>query len=225
VVRLGGDEFIILLTDMPANTDTISATLRQIKMAIAEPISVNDQAFHFTCSMGVATFPHDDTDAETLIANADTAVYKAKDAGRDSFQFFTAEMNARAHERLELQDGIRKGIARSEFYLLYLPQVDLKSGRVFAVEALIRSKHPTLGVISPIQFIPLAEETGLIVPLGDWVLHEACRQNKEWQDAGRAPITVCVNVSARQFQEENWTNRVLRALEDTGLDAHPWNWS
>jgi predicted signal transduction protein with EAL and GGDEF domain len=129
VVRLGGDEFIILLTDMPANTDTISATLRQIKMAIAEPISVNDQAFHFTCSMGVATFPHDGTDAETLIANADTAVYKAKDAGRDSFQFFTAEMNARAHERLELQDGIRKGIARSEFYLLYLPQVDLKSGR------------------------------------------------------------------------------------------------
>ncbi|WP_426124270.1 sensor domain-containing protein [Pararhizobium sp. PWRC1-1] len=218
VVRLGGDEFIILLTDMPANTDAISATLHQIKMAIAEPISVNDQALHITCSMGVATFPHDGTEAETLIANADAAMYKAKDAGRDSFQFFTAAMNTRAHERLALQDGIRQGIARSEFYLVYQPQVDLKSGQMFAVEALVRWQHPTLGVISPIQFIPLAEETGLIVPLGDWVLHEACRQNKQWQDEGHVPITVCVNVSARQFQDENWTDRVLRALSETGLD-------
>lgn len=219
VVRLGGDEFIILLTDMPARTDAISATLHLIKTAIAEPISINDQAFHVTCSMGVATFPHDGTDAETLIANADAAMYKAKDAGRDSFQFFTVEMNTRVHERLALQDGIRQGIARSEFYLVYQPQVDLKSGRIFAVEALVRWNHPTLGVVSPIQFIPLAEETGLIVPLGDWVLHEACRQNKEWQDAGHAPITVCVNVSARQFQDESWPSRVLRTLKETGLDA------
>ncbi|WP_426125923.1 sensor domain-containing protein [Pararhizobium sp. PWRC1-1] len=218
VVRLGGDEFIILLTDMPANTDAISAALHQIKIAITDPIIVNGQAFHITCSMGVATFPNDGTEAETLIANADAAMYKAKDAGRDGFQFFTPEMNTRAHERLALQDGIRKGIARSEFYLAYQPQVDLKSERIFAVEALVRWNHPT-GVISPIQFIPLAEETGLIVPLGDWVLHEACRQNKEWQDAGHAPITVCVNVSARQFQDETWPSRVLRALEETGLDA------
>ena len=219
VVRLGGDEFIILLTDLPANTDTISATLHQIKMAIAEPITINEQAFHVTCSMGVATFPNDGTEAETLIANADAAMYKAKDAGRDGFQFFTAEMNTRAHERLALQDGIRKGIARTEFHLVYQPQVDLKSERIFAVEALVRWHHPTLGVISPIQFIPLAEETGLIVPLGDWVLQEACRQNKEWQDAGQAPITVCVNVSARQFQDENWPSRVLQTLKETGLDA------
>jgi diguanylate cyclase (GGDEF)-like protein/PAS domain S-box-containing protein len=218
VVRLGGDEFIILLTDLPANTDAISATLHQIKMAIAEPISINDQAFHVTCSMGVATFPHDGTEAETLIANADAAMYKAKDSGRDSFQFFTAEMNTRAHERLALQDGIRQGIAHSEFHLVYQPQVDLRSGQILAVEALVRWQHPTLGVISPIQFIPLAEETGLIVPLGDWVLHEACRQNKQWQDEGHAPITVCVNVSARQFQDENWTDRVLRVLSETDLD-------
>jgi diguanylate cyclase (GGDEF)-like protein/PAS domain S-box-containing protein len=219
VVRLGGDEFIILLTDMPASTDAVSATLHQIRTAIAQPITINGQAVHVTCSMGVATFPNDGKDAETLIANADAAMYKAKDAGRDGFQFFTAEMNTRAHERLALQDGIRKGIARSEFHLVYQPQVDLKSGRIFAVEALVRWDHPTLGVVSPAQFIPLAEETGLIVPLGDWVLQEACRQNKEWQDAGHAPITVCVNVSARQFQDENWPSRVLRTLKETGLEA------
>ena len=135
--------------------------------------------------------------------NADAAMYKAKEAGRDSFQFYTAEMNTRVHERLALQEAMRNGIARSEFYLLYQPQIELQSGRVFAVEALVRWNHPTLGVISPSQFIPLAEETGLIVPLGDWVLHEACRQNKAWQDAGLPPVNVCVNVSARQFHEKN----------------------
>lgn len=219
VVRLGGDEFVILLNDMPANTDAISATLHQIKVAITAPITINGQTFHITCSMGVATFPDDGPDSETLIANADAAMYKAKDAGRDGFQFFTAEMNTRAHERLSLQDGIRQGIARSEFHLVYQPQVNLKSERIFAVEALVRWHHPTLDVISPLQFIPLAEETGLIVPLGDWVLQEACRQNKEWQDAGHAPITVCVNISARQFQDENWPSRVLRTLTETGLEA------
>jgi diguanylate cyclase (GGDEF)-like protein/PAS domain S-box-containing protein len=219
VMRLGGDEFVILLTDLPESTDAISATLHKLRMAIREPITIEDQSFHITCSMGVATFPQDGTDWETLIANADAAMYKAKQAGRDGFQFFTAEINVRAHERLALLDGIRKGIARNEFHLLYQPQVDLKTGRIFAVEALVRWKHPSLGLISPIQFIPLAEETGLIVPLGDWVLKEACRQNKEWQDAGLAPITVCVNVSARQFQDLNWTTRVLRTLEETGLAA------
>jgi diguanylate cyclase (GGDEF)-like protein len=219
VMRLGGDEFVILLTDLPESTDAVSATLHKLRMAIREPITIEDQSFHITCSMGVATFPQDGTDWETLIANADAAMYKAKQAGRDGFQFFTAEINVRAHERLALLDGIRKGIARNEFHLLYQPQVDLKTGRMFAVEALVRWKHPSLGLISPAQFIPLAEETGLIVPLGDWVLKEACRQNKEWQDAGLAPITVCVNVSARQFQDLNWTTRVLSTLEETGLAA------
>jgi diguanylate cyclase (GGDEF)-like protein/PAS domain S-box-containing protein len=219
VMRLGGDEFIILLTDLPESTDAISAMLHKLRVAIAEPLTIKDQAFHITCSMGVATFPHDGTDAETLTANADAAMYKAKQAGRDGFQFFTAEINIRAHERLALQDGIRKGIARSEFHLLYQPQVDLRTGRIFAVEALVRWKHPSLGLISPAQFIPLAEETGLIVPLGDWVLREACRQNKEWQDAGLDPIAVCVNVSARQFQDLNWATRVLSTLDETGLAA------
>ncbi|MEP7453316.1 diguanylate cyclase, partial [Phyllobacterium sp. SB3] len=160
VVRLGGDEFVILLTDLPANADGISAAMHKIRAAIAEPVIIANQPFHVTCSMGVATFPQDGTDAETLIANADVAMYKAKDTGRDSFQFFTPEMNIKAHERLALQDGIRKGIARSEFYLLYQPQIHLKSGRIFAVEALVRWQHPVLGLVLPNEFIPLAEETG-----------------------------------------------------------------
>jgi EAL domain-containing protein (putative c-di-GMP-specific phosphodiesterase class I) len=151
--------------------------------------------------------------------NADAAMYKVKEAGGDGFQFFTAEMNIKAHERLALQDAMRDGIARSEFYLLYQPQVDLKSGRMFAVEALVRWKHPKLGVISPVQFIPLAEETGMIVPLGDWILNEACRQNKAWQDAGLSPVSVCVNVSARQFQDKNLIKHVTSALAESGLGA------
>ena len=219
VVRLGGDEFVILLVDQLANTDVLSATLNKIRAAIARPVPVEGRIFHITCSMGVATFPHDGTDAETLLMNADAAMYKAKEAGRDSFQFYTAHMNIKVHERLALQEAMRNGINRSEFCLLYQPQIDLQTGRIFAVEALTRWNHPTLEEVSPAQFIPLAEETGLIVSLGDWVLNEACRQNKAWQDAGLPPIGVSVNVSARQFHEMNWIHRVRRALSDSGMEA------
>ncbi|PZM13939.1 EAL and GGDEF domain-containing protein [Rhizobium tubonense] len=219
VVRLGGDEFVILLVDQPEGTDAISATLDKMRMAIAEPISIEGRPFHIACSMGVATYPNDGPDAEALLTNADAAMYKAKEAGGDGFQFFTAEMNVKVHERLALQDAMRDGIGRSEFYLVYQPQVDIQSGRIFAVEALVRWKHPVRGVISPNEFITLAEETGLIVPLGDWVLNEACRQNKAWQDAGLPPVSVCVNVSARQFQDKKWTSHVTSALEESGLDA------
>jgi diguanylate cyclase (GGDEF)-like protein len=219
VVRLGGDEFVVLLVDLPDSPDALSTTLERIRITIAEPMTIDGQSLHITCSMGVATFPHDGSDPETLLSNADAAMYKVKEAGRDGFQFFTADMNNSAHERLALKDAMRSGLARSEFYLLYQPQVDLRSGRVFAAEALVRWKHPTRGTVPPDDFIPLAEETGLIVTLGDWVLREACRQNKAWQDAGLAPITVCVNVSARQFHDKGWTNRVLRALEESGLEA------
>nr|WP_246591529.1 EAL domain-containing protein [Aminobacter anthyllidis] len=219
VMRLGGDEFVILLVDQPESPDAISATLNRIRAAIAEPVPFEGQVFHVTCSMGVATFPNDGSDAETLLMNADAAMYKAKEAGRDGFQFYTAEMNTKVHERLALQEAMRHGIAHCEFYLLYQPQVDLQTGRIFAVEALVRWKHPTQGVISPVHFIPLAEETGLIVPLGDWVLNEACRQNKAWQDAGLSPVNVSVNVSGRQFHEKNWICRVTRALRESGMEA------
>jgi diguanylate cyclase (GGDEF)-like protein/PAS domain S-box-containing protein len=219
VVRLGGDEFVILLVDQPARPEEISAILDRIRTAITQPIALDGRALYVTCSMGVATFPNDGADPEALLMNADTAMYKAKDAGRDNVQFYTAEMNTRVHEKLALQQEMRDGLARSEFTLLYQPQVDLRSGRIFAVEALVRWRHPALGLLSPLKFIPLAEETGLIVPLGDWVLHEACRQNKAWQDAGLPPVNVSVNVSARQFREKDLITRVVNALRESGMAA------
>lgn len=219
VMRLGGDEFIILLVDQPENPAVVSATLSRIRAAVAEPVVLEGRTLYITCSMGVATYPADSENPETLVRNADAAMYKAKDAGRDNVQFYTAEMNARIHERLTQQQEIRNAIVRSEFVLHYQPQVDLRSGRIFATEALIRWQHPAQGLLSPIKFIPVAEETGLIVQIGDWVLHEACRQNKAWQDQGLPPISVCVNVSARQFREKNLINRVVSALRESRLEA------
>lgn len=218
VVRIGGDEFVILLIDQAddpaANLDVLNA----IRAEIGKPFIVDDHAFHITCSMGVATYPDDGTSTETLLINADAAMYKAKEAGRDNFQFYTAEMNAKAHGRLNQLEELRTAITNNEFHLLYQPQVDLASGRMFSAEALVRWNHPVKGLISPADFIPLAESSALIVPLGDWVLQEACRQNKAWQDAGLPPITVCVNVSARQFADKTWVCRVKHALELSGLD-------
>jgi diguanylate cyclase (GGDEF)-like protein/PAS domain S-box-containing protein len=219
VVRLGGDEFVILLVDQPKNVDAITATLQKVRAAVAEPIRVDGRELQISGSIGVANYPNDGTDADTLLANADAAMYRAKEIGRDNFQFYTPELNTKIHEKFLLQEELRNAVARSEFALLYQPQVDLRSGRVFAVEALIRWRHPTLGVVSPIRFIPIAEETGLIVPIGDWVLHEACRQNKAWQESGLPPMTICVNVSARQFKEINWVRRVAGALRESGLEA------
>ena len=219
VVRLGGDEFVIVLFDQPTNVDLISETLQKIRTAIAEPVHLGEHRLRATASIGIANYPKDGAIPDTLLANADAAMYRAKEFGRDNFQFYAPEFNTRAHEKFVLQEELRNALARSEFALLYQPQVDLRSGRVFAVEALIRWNHPTLGVVAPASFIPTAEETGLIVPIGDWVLHEACRQNKAWQDAGLPPMTVCVNVSARQFRERNLVGRVVNALRDSGLEA------
>ena len=219
VVRLGGDEFVILLVDQPESPVITSVILDKIRTAIAETISIDGRALNVTCSAGVATFPNDGRDPETLLMNADAAMYKAKDAGRDNVQFYTTEMNTRVNEKLVLQQEMRDGIARAEFTLLYQPQVDLRSGHVFAVEALLRWQHPALGLLTPIKFIPVAEETGLIVPLGDWVLHEACRQNKAWQNTGLPHMNVCVNVSARQFREKTLISRVVNALRESGMEA------
>ncbi len=218
VVRLGGDEFVVLLIDQ-ADSPNVALVLDKIRAAISEPIPIEGRLLHVTCSIGLATFPEDGTDAETLLMNADVAMYRAKERGRDNVQFYAAEMNIAAHERRVLQEGLRTGLERNEFALVYQPQVDLQSGRIFAVEALARWNHPELGVVAPARFIPIAEESGLIVQLGDWVLREACRQNKAWQDAGMPPITICVNVSARQFREKRWVERVTDALKESGLEA------
>jgi diguanylate cyclase (GGDEF)-like protein/PAS domain S-box-containing protein len=219
VVRLGGDEFVILLVDQEGDGPGVaSAILNRMRATLAEPVPIEGQLFRVTCSIGIATFPEDAGDAETLLMNADVAMYQAKQNGRDSVQYYTTKMNDAAHERRLFQEGLRTAIASKEFALEYQPQVDLQSGSIFAVEALVRWQHPKLGVIPPVKFIPLAEESGLIVPLGDWILREACRQNRAWQDAGLAPITMCVNVSARQFRERTWVSRVADTLRETGLE-------
>ena len=213
VVRLGGDEFVVLLVDQPEERRHRSP--RPCKISVGDRRADSDRRPRsaVTCSIGIANYPNDGADADTLLANADAAMYRAKEIGRDNFQFYTPELNTKVHEKFMLQEELRGAVARSEFVLVYQPQVDLRTGRVFAVEALIRWKHPTLGMVPPDKFIPIAEETGLIVPIGDWVLHEACRQNKAWQDAGLPPVTVCVNVSARQFKEKNLIGRVVNALQ------------
>ena len=158
VVRLGGDEFVVLLVDQPKNTDIASATLQQLRTAIAETVHLGGHDVRVTGSLGIANYPNDGTDADALLANADAAMYRAKETGRDNFQFYTPELNTKVHEKFLLQEELRNALARSEFFLVYQPQVDLRTGRVFAVEALIRWRHPTLGVISPVRFIPMAEE-------------------------------------------------------------------
>ena len=219
VVRLGGDEFVVMLFGNTRDTTSIAATIERIRDAILEPVELAGQAFQVTCSMGVASHPDAGSDAETLLKNADVAMYRAKALGRNNYQFYTAEMSARTHDRLQMHGQLRHAIANGEFRLVYQPQVDLETQTISGVEALVRWEHPTLGMVSPGQFIPLAEETGLIVAIGDWVLHEACKQNKAWQVAGLPELTISVNVSARQFLHEEWVARVAHALEESGLDA------
>ncbi|MFS2093793.1 EAL domain-containing protein [Pseudomonas sp. Pseusp11] len=218
VVRLGGDEFVIILFDQPSDLDGVTPALHKIQEAILRPIQLSGHTLHVTCSMGLATYPADGSDTDTLLSNADAAMYRAKELGRNSYQFYTSEMNNKDQGKLAMQDGLRNALNHDEFLLLYQPQVDLQSGQIIGVEALIRWQHPELGMVSPIKFIPQAEETGLIVPIGDWVIHTACRQNKDWQDAGWPPITMSVNISARQFIERDLIDRVRHALQETGLD-------
>lgn len=219
VVRLGGDEFVVVLFDQAPQGADITVTIEKIRDAIREPVKLNDQNFQVTCSMGLASYPNDGLDADTLLMNADAAMYRAKEMGRNNYQLYTSEINIKVHEKLRLQEQLRHALANEEFRLVYQPQVDLRTEKIFGVEALLRWDHPTEGLVSPTTFIPLAEETGLIVPIGDWVLHTACHQNKAWQDAGMAPMTISVNVSARQFLQKDWVARVAHALAVSGLDA------
>ena len=219
VVRLGGDEFVILLVDQKKNIDGISSTIAKIRAAISAPLEIGGQTLRVGSSVGLANYPADGKDADTLLANADAAMYRAKELGRDNYQFYTPELNVKVRGELLLQEALRGAVERHEFALVYQPQIDMLTGHVFAVEALIRWNHPTQGQLAPNHFIPIADQTGLIVPIGDWVLQEACRQNKAWQDAGLPPIKVCINVSARQFAEKNFVGRVVHALDKSGLEA------
>jgi diguanylate cyclase (GGDEF)-like protein/PAS domain S-box-containing protein len=216
--RFGGDEFVVALVDPPKDTAEIAATLQRLRTAIIAPVEVEGRSFCITGSIGAAIYPRDGETAETLIANADAAMYSAKQAGGDGLVFYAPEIKSVLRERLLLLEELRKAAPNRDFVLHYQPQVDLRSGEVFATEALIRWRHPRFGLAPPARFIPIAEESGLIVPIGDWALREACRQNKAWQLAGLPPIVVSVNVSARQFRENHIAGAVVNALAESGLE-------
>jgi diguanylate cyclase (GGDEF)-like protein/PAS domain S-box-containing protein len=214
VVRLGGDEFVILFLD-PPDAET---WFHRLETRLAEPIHVCGQTLRITCSAGLVTYPFDGDDVETLLTNADAAMYAAKESGRNNLQRYTVELKERTQARLMLQEGIKNAVSRQEFRLLYQPQLDLRTGEMFAAEALIRWQHPHLGVIYPNQFIHEAEDSGRIVEIGEWVLNTACSQCKAWQEREERKIGVSINVSARQFMEDSWIKRVEAALTATGLD-------
>ena len=182
-----------------------------------QAFAIDAHNFAVTTSIGIAIYPDDGTDAVELIKSADAALHHAKKSGRNNYQFHTADMNARALEMLLMERDLRQALEEKQFLLHYQPQVDLNTGRITGAEALIRWRHPERGLVSPAQFIPIAEERGLIVPIGEWVLQEACRQNKEWQEAGLPSIAVAVNLSALQFQTSNLSQQVARILQGCGL--------
>jgi diguanylate cyclase (GGDEF)-like protein/PAS domain S-box-containing protein len=219
-VRFSGNEFVVLLREAELKSGVTLARVAALRAAVGAPIESDGRTFHLTTSIGLAHYPHDGTTAETLTANAGAALFRAKEFGRDNVQFFTSEMKLGLDARLFRQEEMRRGLREEEFLLHYQPQISLATGQVIGVEALVRWRHPTLGLLSPGEFIPLAEQTGLIVKLGDWVLRTACRQARAWQQAGLTPVTVGVNVSARQFRERDWVGQVAAALAESDLAPH-----
>src|SRR6267143_1728434 len=203
VSRQGGDEFVLLLSEVHRSEDAAISALR-ILQAVAEAHSIDQHDLHVTASIGVSVYPDDGQDAETLIKNADTAMYQAKENGRQSYQFFKPAMNVRAVERQSIEESLRRALERQEFALHYQPKINLKTGEISGAEALIRWTHPTRGPVPPGQFIPVAEDCGLILPIGNWVLREACKQARDWVDAGLPLGTMAVNISAMEFRDENF---------------------
>jgi diguanylate cyclase (GGDEF)-like protein len=217
IARVGGDEFLILLSSL-ADPGDCALVADKIIAAVSRPLELGERQFSITVSIGIAVWPADGSDAETLVRNADLAMYHAKSRGRNNFQYFTAELNARAFETLATEAALRNALDRQELVLHYQAQVDVSSGRITGAEALVRWQHPEFGLVGPDRFIPVAEERGLINRLGDWVLHAACRQAKAWDDAGYPPLPVAVNISVRQLRQGALRNSVLAALAASGLD-------
>jgi diguanylate cyclase (GGDEF)-like protein/PAS domain S-box-containing protein len=217
VSRQGGDEFVVLLSEMAQQEDAAISAIRILE-AVAQAHSIDQHDLHLTTSIGVSVCPDDGQDAETLIKNADTAMYQAKENGRQSYQFFKAVMNVRAVERQSIEESLRRALERKEFSLHYQPKVKLATAEITGAEALIRWTHPTRGPVSPANFIPVAEDCGLILPIGHWVLQEACKQARAWLDAGLPLGTIAVNISSMEFREDSFLDSVFTTLSDTGLD-------
>jgi diguanylate cyclase (GGDEF)-like protein/PAS domain S-box-containing protein len=221
VARLGGDEFILVLPDQPGQGGaTLSPrTVQTVLDAVSAPMRLGAHDLALTCSMGVSVYPRDGDTAPALFKHADIALYRAKDGGRNQLQFYTSEMNARVTERTLIEGHLRNALSRGEFVLYFQPRIDCLTGRVAGLEALIRWMQPELGLVQPDRFIGVAEETGRIVEIGEWVLVEACRQARAWQDAGLPRVPVAVNVSARQFRQAGFVQEVFDALASSGLPA------
>jgi diguanylate cyclase (GGDEF)-like protein/PAS domain S-box-containing protein len=217
VSRQGGDEFVVLLSEMEHSEDG-AVTARRLLQAVAAAHFINEQDLHVTTSIGISVYPDDGLDAETLIKNADTAMYQAKENGRQSYQFFKSSMNERAVERQSIEEGLRRALERKEFTLHYQPKVSLKTGEITGAEALLRWKPARQELVSPAKFIPVAEDCGLILPIGKWVLREACAQARAWSDARLPSITIAVNISAMEFRHEHFLEGVFEILKETGLD-------
>jgi len=218
-IRFGGDEFVLILEKEAAEKTALLDFMARLKEEITKTIQIGDLSFHVTCSIGAACFPQDADNAAQLLRNADKAMFEAKSSGRNGYQVYEQTRPERSVNKLTLLEEMRSGIENGDFFLEYQPQYNLVSGRIIGAEALVRWQHPALGRLMPGEFIGLAEESGLIVPLGRWVMKEACRQNKEWQDAGLTPITIGVNVSARQFSDVSLVADVTAALEESGMRA------
>jgi diguanylate cyclase (GGDEF)-like protein len=215
--RVGGDEFNILLPEMPRIENAVEMA-RSLLKAMKEPFKVNDSEVFISGSIGVAVYPNDGDICDTLLKHAGIAMNQAKQRGRDTYEFYSANMNARALERLSVENQLRRALERDELFAVYQPKVDIKTGFVLGAEVLLRWHHPERGTISPVEFIPLAEEIGLIVPFGQWILRAACNQNKTWQLAGLTKIRVAVNVSARQFRDGQFIQTLVNSLEISKLD-------
>jgi diguanylate cyclase (GGDEF)-like protein/PAS domain S-box-containing protein len=220
VARVGGDEFVVVLTDLHRESD-IDKILASLLAAITQPVAADGHELAVTGSIGISVYPRDGHDVSTLLKNADTAMYRAKDAGRNGYRFYAQEMNANAVDRLRLENDLRNAIRGDELLMYYQPQVDADTGCIVSAEALLRWRHPQLGLISPAEFIPLAEETGLIVSIGEWVLRRVCAQVREWRAHGMAEVRVAVNLSPRQLRQHDLVSVIRGALADYDLSA---NW-
>jgi diguanylate cyclase (GGDEF)-like protein len=218
IARMGGDEFTVLLDEIE-KPDDAAVVAKRVQSVIASSYNLNGHDVYVTPSIGIALFPRDGQDVEELLKNADTAMYHAKAVGKNNFQFYTEQMNALASTRLKLEGKLRRALVLEEMELYYQPQIDMHTGEMISAEALLRWNQPELGMIPPEEFIPIAEETGMIIELGEWVLNEACRQNKAWQDAGYQQIRVAINLSSMQFIQRDLSEKVNNSLKNSKLDA------